>query len=474
MNQFEECKIDNIITLYYGTSLKNNLKYLNIHTDKEIKYLVSFFFQKIDFQEYDKLVNNILQISLDRLDKNELQNKIQLFLSNNLFPSIDKKYFIYPGDVLSPISLTSGILKTFFKKILHQTILCFVHETIKNKEFYNNRLKNGLFYDSFIQLKKSIQEYNKTFLKLYTGLINKYDTTGDYIFPVYNTINDNIYFSKVEYNENNKHTNFIKKLQNENNNSSCSSSEDLYKNKKSITIDNKKCSNKDNKIVSNDNNEIGLNKEDWQEKAGAFGVTDEVDIVKKQLNKMFENNIKHTYNKEELKHLEILLENKKINNLIARKELKLSPGFNSVVLNILNKNITDNDRKKFFNEIFDVSDNSNMTKEELYDVYKNEPNKEGFIKYLVDKTLHQNVLQNTGKTDLKVVALVDNIFNKILDEDYNHNTLNLQDDDIKFILMLETLNSIKTSSIGNSSNITVNLFKDVDQTRINKEEIKFN
>lgn len=534
MEYSSEYRIDDLIVSYYGVSLKNNLEFLNINSEEEKNILVSYFYQKIDFKNYDKIIDRVLQASVDRLNKNQLENKIELFLSDRIFPSIDKTQFIPPGNILSSTSLTSNVLRMFFKRILYQTILSFVYAMTKNKNFYKRSLETEIFYDAYLKLRNSLQQYNKAFLNFYTGLVNKYDITGDYIFPVYNAMDDNVYFSKVEYNrpninnekllplkidkvgmslENKIKLKEIQKCSTSSSSSSSNSSnintnnfkpEELKKihkfNKEiGLTAEDFKI-NKDNKKTLSDETTINLYKDPRDIKSsselskknivykdpkdlpiiakrpigGAINMGDESVIVKNQLDKMFEDNIKHVYNKEEIKQLENLLENKKINTLIARKELKLSPGFNNIIQNILNKDINDTDRKKFFNEIFDVVDNTHLTKEELYDVYKNEPNKEGFIKYVVDKTMHQNIPQDCSNSNLKVVALVDNIFSKILKEDYDHNTLNLQDDDIKFILMLETLNSIKTSSIGNSSNITVNLFKDVDQARINKDEIKFN
>ncbi|QKE44589.1 hypothetical protein Yalta_142 [Yalta virus] len=619
MEHDKEYGVGDLITSYYARSLNNNLEFLDINTEEEKNLLLSYFYQKIDFKSYDQNIEKILQASTDRLNKDELEKKIELFFSNKIFPSVDKTQFIPPSHILSSSSITTNILRMFFKRILQQTILSFVYTTMKNKNFYIKSLDTEIFYDAYLNLRNSLQQYNKAFLNFYTGLVNKYDTTGDYIFPVYNLMDQNIYFSKVKYEDDvltersmplnidkknqldsliqknltsstssidmeNTKTKTIKdnshalkeyshdpkdnshafkeyshdikdnshKIYSKKDNShdskvishdskvnshdpkdvcivtrgyelcgkinkinNDSSSNTQKKSNIRLYVDSKTLSNKSNtlksntlksntlksntlksntstdvnmvsragsqidvdlniQIVSSNINSNSLKDNSSLQGGGRFMKDDESILVKNQLDKMFESNVKHIYNKEEIKQLENLLENKKINSLIARKELKLSPGFNNVIQNILNKDISETDREKFFNEIFDVSDNRDLSKEELYEIYKNEPNKEGFIKYVVDKTMHQNISKDCNQSNLKVVALVDNIFSKILKEDYDHNTLNLQDDDIKFILMLETLNSIKSSSIGNSSNITVNLFKDVEKTRINKEEIKFN
>lgn len=400
--------IDKIIRFYYATSLKNNIELLDICSAEDVYIIISYFHKDMNFKMYDSLLNSVLTKNIDVLSKPVLQDKIKLFLSNEVFVSIDKSEFIPPEPVLCSETLTVNIMKSFLKKVLYKTILLFIQLMIDNIKFYQHSIDSNMFYSSSFEIKKSLDNYHNIFLSFYIGLINKYDTNADYIFPIYDKTSNNIYVSKVIY-----------------------------------------------------------------PKAGSDETSD-TSKIKEQLDIMFNKNIKQTYDKEEIKQLESLLENKKINKLIARRELKLTPDFNNIIKDVLNKDSTEEERKKYFNELFEVKDNKSLSKEELYEIYKNEPNKEGFIKYIVDKTLFQNIPQNQTDNTAKVVSLVDNIFSKILKEDYDYNSLNLKSEDIKFILMLETLNSIKTSSIGSNSNITVNLYKDVDKATINKEEVKFN
>jgi hypothetical protein len=400
--------IDKIIRFYYTTSLKNNLEMLNICNSEDIYIITSYFHKDMNFKVYDSLLDSTLTKNIDYMTKSDLKKKIKLFLSDDVFVSIDKTDFIPPEPVLCSETLTVNIMKSFFKKALYKTVLVLIQNMISNINFYQQSIDSNMFYSAYFELKRSLNSYHDIFLSFYIGLINKYDSNADYIFPIYDKTSGNIYFSKVIY-----------------------------------------------------------------PKAGS-GETGDTIKIKEQLDNLFNKNIKQTYDKEEIKQLENLLENKKINKLIARKELKLAPGFNNIIKDVLKEDATDEERKKYFNELFEVQDNKNLSKEELYDIYKNEPNKEGFIKYIVDKTLFQNIPNYQTDNTAKVVSLVDNIFNKILKEDYDYNSLNLKSEDIKFILMLETLNSIKTSSIGSNSNITVNLYKDVDKATINKEEIKFN
>lgn len=450
MDYSNDYTIEDLITSYYGVSLKNNLEFFNINTEEEKKIILSYFYQPTEFKSYNHEVEEVLQKSIDRLNKGDLEEKIHLFLSDKVFPNIDKRQFIPPGEILSEMSLTTNVLRMFLKRVLHKTILFFISSMVTNKKFYRKALNNEMFYDAYVSLRASLHQYNKAFLNFYTGLVNKYDKTGDFILPVYNLADNNVYFSKVNY-----HSSKPETLQ-------------------PLKFKRDHFDDSELKKIHQFNKEMGLTKEDLIPLGGADAPIHEAQVVKHQLDEMFDNNIKHVYDKDELKKLEVLLENKKINALIARKELKLNPSFNRVIQKLLQGEMKEDDRKKYFDELFDVSDGAKLTKEELYDVYKNEPNKNGFIKYVVDKTMHQSVPTLNETRDSKVVALVDNIFSKILTEDYNHNTLNLQDDDIKFILMLETLNAIKTSSIGNSSNVTVNLFRDVDKTRVNKDEFTFN
>lgn len=397
-----EYDIDKIIRLYYSIYIKNNFKYINFCDENELHIIISYFHKEINFKIYDKLLEKIINKNVTKLNKVETENKINKLLKINVFRTIDKSKFIIPNNVLSTDSISINILHSFLRKIIYNILLELIFQMYSNIKFYKRVFENEIFYSCFLELKSILSYYQNAFLQFYIGLINKYDNTGDYIFPVFDRSESNIYLSKLAYN--------------------VAGAEDLSK-------------------------------------------------LKDQINNLYQTNIKQVYDKEEIKQLESLLENKKINKLIAKKELKLAPGFNNIIKHMLDKDIKDEDKKKYFDEIFELKDNKNMTKEELYEIYKNEPDKEKFIKYLVDKTMYQNL--NNDSTG-KVVSLVDNIFNKILKEDYDHNSLNLQDDDIKFILMLETLNSIKTSSIGNSSNITVNLYKDVEKAKINKEEVSFN
>lgn len=417
--------IINVIQDYYHGMVKNNLDFLDICDKKDIDLISSFFLTHIiedgkvnteqyiqQFKKFDLLLVDILDSYLGKLSNDMLQKKIQLFLSDIVFPMVNKKDFISPRDILSPELLSININKSFLKKTIHKTLLILLKRMLEQIIFYNKSINVSIFYSSYKELCKVLKTYHDVFLNYYNSLLNKYDSTADYIFPIYNKTDNNVYFSKVLYNK---------------------------------------------------------------EKSKAGSEADNIKRVKEQLNDIYNNNIKHVYDKEDIKKLENLLNNSKINNLIARKELKLSPGFNNVIKNLLNDNNTEEEKKEYFNEIFDLSNEKELTKEELYQMYKNEPNKEGFIKYIVDKTIHGNIpKKNEDSSELKVVSLIDKIFDKILHENYDHNSLNLQDEDAKFLLMLETLNSIKTSTMGNSSNITVNLFKDVDRTKVNDDEIKFN
>lgn len=220
-------------------------------------------------------------------------------------------------------------------------------------------------------------------------------------------------------------------------------------------------------IINNDKKIIKYTKLDY----GLAGNLN-LDKIKIQLEDMSKNNIGKIYDKQDIVRLEELFENNKINKLIAKKEIKLGNNFTKLIENILREDSEDS--KKYFKELFDVSENKYLTNNDIYEMYKNEPNKEVFIKYLVEKTILDMFPKNNFNETEKVVSVVDKLFDKIIKTDYEHNSLNLKNEDIKFILMLETLNSIKTSNIGQKSNVTLNVYKDISSAEINGEKIKTN
>lgn len=431
-------KIINHIQKYYIDTFKNGFLLLNICSEKDLNLLLNFFKTPIlenneiskkylqEFKKFNSTFIMILDKSLD-VDIESLKEKIDIFFLDIFFPMVDKKEFIMPQHILNHDLLTKNIYKSFLKNMLYKSVLTIVDEMINNVLFYKKKLETNVFFSASQELINNMFYQEQTYLGFYHKLLNKYDSTSDYVFPVYNYTKNNIHFSKIIYDK---------------------------------------------------------------EKGGGFDEDRGVEKIKTQLNNLFVNSnnvIKNVYDKEKIKRLEELLDNTKINNLINNKQLKLKPGFNTIIKKIIEKegeskdgknsvNTTQEDlKKKYFNDIFELDKGQKITNEDMYKIYKEEPDKEAFIKYLVDKTMHNNLLdQKNNSEELKITSLIDGIFNNILKTDYDHNSLNLQDDDVKFILMLETLNSIKTSSIGNSSNITVNLYKEIDGAKINKDEISFN
>lgn len=197
-----------------------------------------------------------------------------------------------------------------------------------------------------------------------------------------------------------------------------------------------------------------------------------LDKIKMQLDDMSKENIGKIYSREDILRLEEMFENKKINKLIAKKEIKLGNNFTKLINDILKENTED--AKKYFAKLFEVTENKYLTNEDLYSIYQKETNKEAFLKYLTEKTVMTIIPKNNFEETEKIVSIVDNLFEKIVKSNYEYNSLNLKNDDIKFILMLETLNSIKTSNIGNKSNITLNVYKDISSAEINGKKIKIN
>lgn len=366
-----------------------------------------------------KTITSSLTCEFRNKSVNELQECIKMFMSNKAFSRIDKSNLVSPMDILSDTGEQKTLLERFCKRAILLIILSIKKDIKKNLEFLNNVTNNN---DLFLLPEKNniTKAYNNFFPSFYTYVLNKYDKDNHYIFP-YMTMKEN----KLGY-----------------------------------TVINKKTTG----------GSFGKSKDDVIE-----------DIKKKLLGMSDKHNIKKIYDMEDVKRLDTLLENNKINQLILSGDLTLSQEFNRISRGILSVDTGPEQREKYFGELFQLKDPSKFDMKTLHALYNAEDDKENFLKFLVDKTLHKQInvssLSEADQKQLRVITLVDDLFNKILKEDYTDNSLNMKDDDMKFILMLETLNSIKgsTNSSGvadnKKSNITINLYKDIDHASVNGDKI---
>lgn len=222
-----------------------------------------------------------------------------------------------------------------------------------------------------------------------------------------------------------------------------------------------------------------------------------VETIKDMMIDMGQNKpiIKNVYDIEDIKQIESLLQNSKINDLIQSKRLKLNNNFQSLLHDISRDvlddyKIKDNDKENgafdeendvgekekfqsFFNKFFIFSNENDEEKEKLYTAFMNAPNKKVFLDYFVDRYSH-NTFLNPDKGS-KLLSIADNLFSKILKSDLGNNSFSLNNNDTQFILMLETLESFKTALRGNeTNNITININKELNDLKLNNDIITLN
>lgn len=443
--------IESKIKKYFNNIFKNDLMFFDFLSGNEKKYFLKYFNEEIN--NLDEYINNIKVIffnAIKNLDRNKIYNLITLIKENNIFEYSRKN--LYQINYFFEIkNLDKKILNTFFTSFF-VNIVTDIYITCKNtisffnKHFdYNDKLNIYGLEKNIKFLKEYIYNYYDFFINFYIYLLNKKDKDIKYIFPFYETNENKFIVSVVDLKE---------------------------------------------------------------EEGGAEAVNaSEVDIkkIKNILSDMENNNnnIKNYYTKNEIQKLETVLENKKINKLINNNNIKLSKDYKSLINSVVeDKNIENPDKydkytksKEFFNNLFVIDDKENNKEnmESLYEIFINEPDKKKFIDYLSDKIYYNNYLNkdsthNTNhsldtctnveslKKTTEMLAVFDKVLGQILNTDLKNNTLKLSSDDVKFILMLEVLNTLKQNVKEPSSdkNITLNVFKEIQGIKINEDDVKIN
>lgn len=432
---------DNITTIiisYYYSVLNLNLQILNIFK-KEDKYFILSYITKDpeNIENFTKILKSVLAKNINNLSKDKILDKINLFMNTQIFSNIDKSNYINPICIINKNKIPIDILSLFFQTILYDCIIqIYLNKKIDVKYYskYNTLILNDpteiLKIFKIINYLRNdiINFYKKTYLSFYVKIVNKIDKHVDYIFPM--LIDNSLLMSGII-------------------------------NEKSFEI----CS-EDNEcliVTEKDNENIGGN----------------VELIKNKLQEMsYEPYIKNLYTKSEIEMIENILNNEKLNSLIRQKKLRLSKNFQKILKDISKKNKPIDNLEEYVDEIFIVQDNpDHIDTKKISQILKNNPNSEKFIEYLVDKIVYNEHLNKESSTS-EIISLIDSVFDKILNHDYNHNSLNLEDDDIKFILMLETLNALKSDNLpttpNGNSNIILNIYKDIDSAKINNNEIKLN
>lgn len=416
--------IISIISNYYYYMLKINLQVLKLFNKTDLNYILDYIKKDIDnhtnnnknIDEYSKHIKQILLHSVNHLSKDILIQKIDFFLNTKIFSSIDKSIYINPVNIINKDKITLELLSVFFRTVLFDAIL-----------------------DSYFKHKIDVLYYKK-----YDNNLNI--KNEDEIMKIYKIINYleediNIFYKNTYLSF---YVNLINKIDHQ--------ADYIFP----MIIDN------DILLSGVINNE---------EKAGAS-----TELIKNTLENMYsEPYIKNLYTKSEIRQLEEILNNEKLNRLIKLKKIRLSKDFQIMLQNIISnkENLGAKDLEDYVKKIFIVQNNEeNIDTSKISDVLNSISDNKKFLEYFVDKIIYNEHLNNNNKD---IVSMIDNVFDKILTHDYNHNSLNLENEDIKFILMLETLNTLKSNNLPSpKSNVTLNIYKDINKAKVNNEEIEIN
>lgn len=426
--------ITTIIINYYYSVLNLNLQILNIFK-KEDKYFILSYITKDteNLENFTKILKSVLAKNINNLSKDKILDKINLFMNTQIFSNIDKSSYINPVYIINKNKIPIDILSLFLQTILYDCIIQIYLNKKIDVKYYNKY--NTLVLDDSAEIFKIfkiinylrndiINFYKKTYVSFYIKIVNKLDRHVDYIFPM--LIDNSLVMSGII-------------------------------NEKSFEI----CAEENECIKVTEN--VGGN----------------VELIKNKLQEMsYEPYIKNLYTKSEIEMIENILNNEKLNSLIRQKKIRLSKNFQKILKDITKKDKPIDDLETYVNEIFIVQDNAeHIDTKKISQILSNNPNTEKFLEYLIDKIVYNEHLNNESSKS-EIVSLIDSVFDKILSHDYNQNSLNLEDDDIKFILMLETLNALKSNNLpappNGNSNIVLNVYKDIDSAKINNNEIKLN
>lgn len=446
MSNIIQNDIKELIKTYYISKLKYVLQDIQLFNKENIEKILYFFKNNTSFYEYDNQLNNILNSSINGLEGNILLKKINIFCNNN-------KY-INPLLIFKTCSVE--ILKKTLKIFLYDNILNYYENMEDYINFFNQELCskivnykkiNSYDIDTTLnildQLNKIKSDFYIIFTNLYLDILNKYSKDYVYIFPN-NLVNSNDFFTSL--------------------------------------------------IKLNNDKIIG----------GAKQI--ETDIKKFNPN----HYIKNIYSRSDISYYKKIFDEYNINELIINNKIKLSKNFNQILDEI--STISDLEDEKeiellenYIKELFILSTDE-LKYKDILSICLVIDDFNLFLSFFVEQIIGQNTnlknkLSIRGPKSLIAETLpltsdasinngtinknqyrnftndLNKIFDKILANDYSNNTIDLKNDDVKLILMLETLDSIKhaykTSGI-NKKHITVNFYKDIVKAKINNDEIKMN
>lgn len=532
---------------YYKNMLNLNLQELKIFSKKDRTTILECFNPdiKIKLNEYDTNLKQTIENCLKDTDQETISLKINLLLSGSVFSFIKKDKYIYPFNIPKSEDYVS-LLKKFFRLYLYSCIIQTLLECLEYVDFFEKEFEptfekgninqSHFLYEMCETIKNKISDRcYKGFSSFYIYLINKYDKNTSYIFPMIQKPYHGLLISSIV--------------------------DDFTSDFKSINDSNDNTSTEIN-LLSDPNIETPIIQKNvyklGESKGGAAQHNPDKNLY-----------MKNVYPKGEIVRIENILNEANLNKLIENKQIKLSSRFHDVLLSLHNtKDVDTPTKKKIFDELFLIEpDNDYKTYDVLYYIYINEPDKNLFLDYLIDKVSYYNFLESekeisisSTQQDLKskdtnpssftntslshvekfdsfnnelnitnnsslpllnkslnlktlsndklipgimngvdisqrgdprnkepntnsssgLLSMIDKVFDYIFKQDFRNNSMQLGDEDVKFILALETLETIKNSlhppvsQPEGKSQVIVNLFKDVDETTINDNYIKFN
>lgn len=438
---------DNILKYYYNI-LISHLSSLKMFNNNNKKKIMEYYNELIeDFKinnetnkekQILKKIEDFLILITENYNEEEIKEKIDILI----FKNFSKKNIISPYDIFF---CDCEILKNIINSIIIIDIKTNFNRCInsikKINNLYNaNNIKS--INERFIFTKKIKNDLNILFdeyIKFYLYLLNKYDNDYYYVFPLL-IRNNNVYEIVSSTINKNKNKNESK-----------------------------------HEILSLESSFGGADFYDTE-------IDKSIENIKEMTNDMAKSQplIKNNYDIDDIKRIESFLENANINNLIKTKQLKLNKNFKEMLQDINKYNLEieeteENEEllkenkiknKEFFNDFFKDTDDEII--KNMYNLYENEDDKKNFLEYIVDK-ISYNKFNNKNSS---IISVADNIFDKIKTSTFPGNIFNLDDSSMQFILMLETLESMKTVNKEGNDNITVNINReDLTNVKVNGVEV---
>lgn len=445
-----------IIKRYYSNNLYTQLKILDILSDDKIQQIIDFFNLDIYSLNYDKkpdlkfdlrkksstnIEKSKVSFNLDNKRYNDLKKKTNLILDQNL--NIEKSKISAILDIISQNGFFSFINKN--KLIDFSTYLAKHNPILEEKILYIHSVLRYLVLQVYLEFINNIN-----FFRILINNLLEDDKSFYNIIKLFNIM------KYLEFNINFNLFHFGLRFY-------------VYILKKYTGL------NVIFPVFFKTNNNLLVSIIEDNEKAGSAIATDrEIENLKKKVNiKEKEPYYKNLFTKDDVENIEMLLKSSKIDNLIKNKELNLSPEYQNILNQLKTEEKAEN-KKKYLKDLFFIKNDTHA--DELLDIYSKVDDKDKFLQFMMDKLIYYKNLNNSSSNELISV-----MYDVVETGNFKDNSFNLTETDMKFIVILETLDTIKkinnSTPISNSpnnekSNLIVNVFKNTDQIKINDKSIE--